>query len=59
MADDYRAALDEGRKTNEAALGMIGNQYTVDWSRYYTASPNDTTGAGVPETELEPPRGPH
>jgi 2-oxoglutarate dehydrogenase E1 component len=53
MADDYRAALDEGRKTNEAALGMIGNQYTVDWSRYYTASPTDSTGAGVPETELK------
>ena len=53
MADDYRAALDEGRKTNEAALGMIGNQYTVDWSRYYTASPSDTTGAGVPATELK------
>jgi len=51
LADDYRSALDEGRKTNEAALGMIGNQYTVDWSRYYTAS--DTTGAGVPETELD------
>jgi 2-oxoglutarate dehydrogenase E1 component len=53
MADDYRAALDEGRKTNEAALGMIGNQYTVDWSRYYTASPSDTTGGSVPETELK------
>jgi 2-oxoglutarate dehydrogenase E1 component len=53
MADDYRAALDEGRKTNEAALGMIGNQYTVDWTRYYTASPSDTTGASVPETELK------
>jgi 2-oxoglutarate dehydrogenase E1 component len=53
MADDYRAALDEGRKTNEAALGMIGNQYTVDWTRYYTASPADTTGASVPEAELK------
>ena len=32
---------------------MIGNQYTVDWTRYYTASPSDTSGAGVPETELK------
>jgi 2-oxoglutarate dehydrogenase E1 component len=53
MADDYRAALDEGRKTNEAALGMIGNQYTVDWSRYSAASPTDTSGAIVPEGELK------
>ena len=37
MADDYRAALDEGRNPNQAALGMIGNQYTVDWSRYHAS----------------------
>ena len=38
LADDYRTALDEGRNPNQAALGMIGNQYTVDWSRYTQAS---------------------
>jgi 2-oxoglutarate dehydrogenase E1 component len=34
MADGYRQTLDDGRSTNEAALGMIGNQFTADWSRY-------------------------
>jgi 2-oxoglutarate dehydrogenase E1 component len=52
MADDYRAALDEGRKTNEAALGMIGNQYTVDWSRYHQAGLNDSVNTGLPDAEL-------
>jgi 2-oxoglutarate dehydrogenase E1 component len=52
MADDYRAALDEGRNPNKAALGMIGNQYTVDWSRYAQASLNDPVDTALPEAEL-------
>jgi 2-oxoglutarate dehydrogenase E1 component len=53
MADDYRTALDEGRNPNQAALGMIGNQYTVDWSRYTQASLNDSVNTGLPEAELQ------
>ncbi|HWN39205.1 MAG TPA: 2-oxoglutarate dehydrogenase E1 component, partial [Gammaproteobacteria bacterium] len=53
MADDYRAALDEGRNPNRAALGMIGNQYTVDWSRYHQASLNDSVTTGLQEAELQ------
>jgi 2-oxoglutarate dehydrogenase E1 component len=53
MADDYRTALDEGRNPNQAALGMIGNQYTVDWSRYTQASLNDSVKTGLPEGELQ------
>jgi 2-oxoglutarate dehydrogenase E1 component len=53
LADDYRAALDEGRNPNRAALGMIGNQYTVDWSRYTQASLNDSANTGLPEAELD------
>jgi 2-oxoglutarate dehydrogenase E1 component len=52
IADDYRTALDEGRNPNEAALGMIGNQYTVDWSRYTQAALGDSVDTGVPEEEL-------
>src|SRR5690606_1183160 len=44
--------LDEGRNPNEAALGMIGNQYTVDWSRYHAASLNDVVDTRVPGPEL-------
>ncbi len=32
---------------------MIGNQYTVDWSRYTQASLNDSVNTGLPEDELQ------
>ncbi|MCG8434962.1 MAG: 2-oxoglutarate dehydrogenase E1 component, partial [Gammaproteobacteria bacterium] len=34
MSDDYRDKLDKGESVAPAALGMIGNAYTVDWSKY-------------------------
>jgi 2-oxoglutarate dehydrogenase E1 component len=34
MAESYRQGLDEGRPQARASLGMIGNKYTVDWSKY-------------------------
>jgi 2-oxoglutarate dehydrogenase E1 component len=40
MVEQYRQGLDEGRPQARASLGMIGNKYTVDWSRY---SANDWT----------------
>jgi len=52
LAEGYRNALDEGRNPNQAALGMIGNQYTVDWSRYTQASLGDSIATGLPEPEI-------
>ena len=37
MVEQYRRGLDEGKSQARAALGMIGNQHTVDWSRYTSA----------------------
>jgi 2-oxoglutarate dehydrogenase E1 component len=34
MVEQYRDGLDQGRPQARASLGMIGNKYTVDWSRY-------------------------
>ena len=34
MEDNYRTCLDEGRSPNEDCLGMIGNEFTVDWGSY-------------------------
>ncbi len=42
LADDYRDGLDAGRTMNPNALGMIGNQYTVDWTRYMEAELTDS-----------------
>jgi 2-oxoglutarate dehydrogenase E1 component len=38
MQDAYRDRLDRGEPVPKATLGMIGNEYTVDWSRYADAS---------------------
>jgi 2-oxoglutarate dehydrogenase E1 component len=32
--DDYRRCLDEGKTTVPQALGMIGNKYTADWTKF-------------------------
>ncbi|HSD74357.1 MAG TPA: 2-oxoglutarate dehydrogenase E1 component, partial [Steroidobacteraceae bacterium] len=37
MVEEYRRGLDEGKPQARAALGLIGNKYTVDWSRYVHA----------------------
>ena len=34
VTESYRQGLDEGRPQARASLGMIGNKYTVDWSKY-------------------------
>jgi 2-oxoglutarate dehydrogenase E1 component len=37
MMEQYRTGLDEGKPQARAALGLIGNRYTVDWSEYLGA----------------------
>jgi 2-oxoglutarate dehydrogenase E1 component len=37
MMEQYRNGLDEGKPQARAALGLIGNKYTVDWSEYLGA----------------------
>lgn len=34
VLDDYRAGLDRGENIARKTLGMIGNEHTVDWSKY-------------------------
>src|SRR5271156_1880501 len=37
MMEQYRTGLDEGKPQARAALGLIGNRYTVDWNEYLEA----------------------
>jgi 2-oxoglutarate dehydrogenase E1 component len=37
MMEQYRDGLDEGKPQARAALGLIGNKFTVDWSQYLGA----------------------
>jgi 2-oxoglutarate dehydrogenase E1 component len=47
MVAQYRTGLDEGKPQARAALGLIGNKYTVDWSKYLSADPNEVVRTGV------------
>ena len=37
MQDDYRERLDRGEPVQPSTLGMIGNEFTVDWSPHFNA----------------------
>jgi 2-oxoglutarate dehydrogenase E1 component len=46
LQDEYRDRLDRGEPVPKASLGMIGNEFTVDWTPYLEATwdePVDTT----------------
>jgi 2-oxoglutarate dehydrogenase E1 component len=45
--ETYRQGLDEGRSQARAALGLIGNKYTVDWSRYSAADWTESVATAV------------
>ena len=47
MVEQYRQALDSGRLEVHPALGLIGNKFTIDWSRYAQADWSERTRTGV------------
>jgi 2-oxoglutarate dehydrogenase E1 component len=52
MLGQYRDGLDEGRPQARAALGMIGNKYTVDWSLYSQVDWTERVTTGVEPSRL-------
>jgi len=52
MIAQYRAGLDCGHLEQQRALGLIGNEYTVDWSRYAHADWSEPARVGVQVEEL-------
>ncbi len=52
MIDQYRAGLDEGKPQARAALGLIGNKYTVDWSEYLGADWSEPVRTAVDMARL-------
>ncbi len=52
MVAQYRQALDSGRLELHPALGLIGNQYTVDWTRYSQADWSERVRTGVESERL-------
>jgi len=49
MQDNYRDRLDRGQPVPKSALGMIGNEFTVDWHPFLNAGWNEDT-----DTTLSP-----
>jgi 2-oxoglutarate dehydrogenase E1 component len=45
--EQYRAGLDAGTSQVPASLGLIGNQYTVDWSRFLRNDASDPAATAV------------
>jgi 2-oxoglutarate dehydrogenase E1 component len=52
MVEQYRQGLDEGRPQARASLGMIGNKYTVDWSKYTQQDWAERVQSGVEAKRL-------
>ncbi len=52
LVEQYRQALDEGRHEVHPSLGMIGNQHTVDWSRYQAEERDEEAPVGITAEKL-------
>ncbi len=52
MLEQYRDGLDKGRPQARAALGMIGNNFTVDWSHYAQADWTESVRTGIERPRL-------
>ncbi len=53
MVESYRQGLDEGRPQARASLGMIGNKYTVDWSKYSQSDWTERVQTGIDSNRLK------
>ena len=53
MLEQYRDGLDKGRPQARAALGMIGNKFTVDWTRYAQADWTERVRTALESARLE------
>ena len=47
MQDAYRDRLDRGEPVPKASLGLIGNEFTVDWSRFTAANWDDSVDTAI------------
>jgi len=53
LAEQYRRGLDEGKPQVRASLGLIGNKYTVDWSRFQMNDWTERSQSGLDPERLQ------
>ncbi|RMF96597.1 MAG: 2-oxoglutarate dehydrogenase E1 component [Gammaproteobacteria bacterium] len=51
MAEAYRARLDAGQPLPQAVVGNAGNEFTVDWTPYMRADPDEVVDTAISEAE--------
>ena len=47
LQEDYRERLDRGEPVPKSSLGMIGDEFTVDWRPYLTGDWNDPVDTAI------------
>ncbi len=52
MSEDYRERVDAGLSLPQTVLGMVGNEYTVDWSRYVKADWDEPESTALGSEEV-------
>ncbi len=52
FVEEYRAGLDAGKSQVPASLGLIGNQYTVDWTRFLNNDWSDASHTAIDAERL-------
>ena len=54
MQEEFRDRLDRGEPVQEASLGMIGNEFTIDWTPYAHSEWDDPTDTSIsPKTVMQ------
>jgi 2-oxoglutarate dehydrogenase E1 component len=53
LQDEYRDRLDRGEPVPRTALGMIGDEYTVDWSPYTDAAWDEDVDTTISPAEVD------
>ena len=53
LMDTYRTQLDEGQPVQQTVLGMIGNEYTVDWAPHLDADWTERVDTTISASESE------
>ena len=53
LQDEYRDRLDRGEPVPRSHLGMIGDEFTVDWSPYLDASWDEQVDTSLPEKRVQ------
>ncbi|MBM38072.1 MAG: 2-oxoglutarate dehydrogenase E1 component [Woeseia sp.] len=52
LQDDYRDKLDRGEQVQQASLGMIGDEYTIDWEPFLNTKWNIKTNTNISSEAL-------